>query len=207
MPARPSRGPWRHAAAVLPASALVIGLAMFSLPASAATSRGTVQASGAWSAPASPSLWAPASSAPRWSARQQTARRVGPLAPAVHRPAVVVSRAALVLARAASLRGRPYQYGAAGPGAFDCSGFTRYVFRTAVGRSLPHSAQAQYMMSHKIAKSAIRPGDLVFFISSGYVYHVGIYAGHGLIWHAPHTGDHVRLARIFSSSWVAGRVL
>jgi len=90
---------------------------------------------------------------------------------------------------------------------FDCSGFTRYVFGRAVHRSLPHSSAVQYRLSHKIAKSAIRSGDLVFFVSGGHVYHVGIYAGHGLIWHAPHTGDHVRLARISTSSWVAGRVL
>jgi cell wall-associated NlpC family hydrolase len=108
---------------------------------------------------------------------------------------------------AASLRGRPYHFGSVGPRSFDCSGYTRFVFAHAVHRSLPHSSAGQYRLAHKIAKSAIRPGDLVFFVSGGHVYHVGIYAGHGLIWHAPHTGDHVRLARISTSSWVAGRVL
>jgi cell wall-associated NlpC family hydrolase len=118
--------------------------------------------------------------------------------------AAVVAR---VLRVAASLRGRPYSYGASGPGSFDCSGFTRYVFRLAAHRLLPHSAAAQAALSHRIARSAIRPGDLVFFTSGSHVYHVAIYAGHGLIWHAPHTGDHVRLQPIPTSSWVAGRVL
>jgi cell wall-associated NlpC family hydrolase len=127
--------------------------------------------------------------------------------PPVVTPRPVVSPASRVLAYAASLRGRPYQYGASGPSAFDCSGFTRYVFGHAVGRSLVHNAAVQYADSIKIAKSAILPGDLVFFTSGGYVYHVGIYAGRGLIWDAPHTGLTVRLESISTSSWVAGRVL
>jgi cell wall-associated NlpC family hydrolase len=122
-------------------------------------------------------------------------------------PAPVVTPAAKVLAAAASLRGRPYRYGATGPSSFDCSGFTRYVFAHAVGRSLVHSSATQYADSIKIAKSAIRPGDLVFYTSGGRVYHVGIYAGSGLIWDAPHTGETVRLESIATSSWVAGRVL
>jgi cell wall-associated NlpC family hydrolase len=120
--------------------------------------------------------------------------------------APVVTPAARVLAMAAALRGRPYQYGASGPSAFDCSGFTRYVFGHALGRSLVHNAAAQYADSLKLARSAVRPGDLVFYTSGGWVYHVGIYAGGGLIWDAPHTGETVRLERIATSSWVAGRV-
>ena len=112
-----------------------------------------------------------------------------------------------VLALAAALRGRPYVWGAAGPGRFDCSGFTMYVLAHAAGRHLPHSAAAQYAMSRHESRSAVRPGDLVFFLHGHHAYHVGIYAGHGLMWHAPHPGDHVRLAPISSSSWAAGRVI
>jgi cell wall-associated NlpC family hydrolase len=119
----------------------------------------------------------------------------------------VVAPATKVLAYAASLRGRPYVYGAAGPSSFDCSGYTRYVFAHSVGRSLVHSSASQYAGSVKIANSAIRPGDLVFYTSGGRVYHVGIYAGGGLMWDAPHTGAVVRLEKITTSSWVAGRVL
>jgi cell wall-associated NlpC family hydrolase len=128
-------------------------------------------------------------------------------APQVATVRVVVPPAARVLALAASLAGRPYVWGAAGPRRFDCSGYTMYVFAHALGRHLPHLAQAQYGLAHKVPRSAVRPGDLVFFLSGGHAYHVGIYAGHGLIWHAPHPGDHVRLGPIRSSSWVAGRVI
>jgi len=122
-------------------------------------------------------------------------------------PAPVVTPASKVLAEAFALRGRPYRYGASGPTSFDCSGFTRYVFGRALGRVLVHSSATQYADSIKIAKSAIRPGDLVFYTSGGRVYHVGIYAGAGLIWDSPHTGQTVRLEKIATSSWVAGRVL
>jgi cell wall-associated NlpC family hydrolase len=192
MPARPPRALWRHAASVLPASALVVGLAVAALPASAAP------------APSS-SIAVSTSVAVQRNAPQLTARRVVTPAKPVRRAAV--DRAGLVLRTAASLRGRSYHFGGVGPRWFDCSGYTRFVFRTAVGRSLPHSSAAQYRLSHRIAKSAIRPGDLIFFTHHGHVYHVGIYAGHGLIWHSPHSGDHVRLAAISTSSWVAGRVL
>jgi cell wall-associated NlpC family hydrolase len=121
------------------------------------------------------------------------------------RPGVALST--LVVREAAALRGRPYAYGAAGPSSFDCSGYTEYVMAHAAHRYLPHNAAAQYADSRHEPRSAVRPGDLVFFTSGGHVYHVGIYAGGGRIWHAPHPGSSVRLEPIFSSSWVAGRVI
>jgi cell wall-associated NlpC family hydrolase len=120
---------------------------------------------------------------------------------------IVEPMSAQVLAEVASLAGRPYVWGAAGPRAFDCSGLVRFVFAHVAHRSLPHNAQAQYDVAHHEPRSAIRPGDLVFFFAGGHAYHVGIYAGHGMMWHAPHPGDHVRLAPIYTTSWAAGRVL
>ncbi len=123
-------------------------------------------------------------------------------------PATASSSAvARLLAMAAALRGRPYAYGGSGPSAFDCSGFTSYVVRAALGRSLPHNAAAQYAVSQKISRSAIRPGDLIFFTGGGGIYHVGIYAGNGRMWDAQHPGTTTGLHSIFSSSWVAGRIV
>ena len=111
-----------------------------------------------------------------------------------------------VVNTAASLIGRPYRWGGNGPYAFDCSGYTKYVYKT-WGITIPRTAQQQYRASHKIAKSAIRPGDLVFFVSGGYAYHVAIYAGNGMIWHAPHSGSSVQKVKIWTSAWVAGRFI
>jgi cell wall-associated NlpC family hydrolase len=100
--------------------------------------------------------------------------------------------------------GDPYAYGAAGPSAFDCSGYTMYVYQRALGKSLPHNAGAQYYRGHHISRAQARPGDLVFFHSGGYIYHAAIWAGHGYIYHAPHSGTVVHRERLFSNSvWFA----
>ncbi len=106
---------------------------------------------------------------------------------------------------AAAKRGAPYRWGAVGPHRFDCSGLTMWVYAR-LGRRLPRTAAQQYAATRHIAASSRRPGDLVFFKTrSGFVHHVGIYAGAGQLWHAPGTGDHVRRARIRARAWY-GRV-
>jgi cell wall-associated NlpC family hydrolase len=100
--------------------------------------------------------------------------------------------------------GKPYQYGAAGPGSFDCSGLTMWSWR-AGGVSLPHSSSAQYSATSRVAVSALQPGDLVFYGSP--IHHVGIYVGNGTMVEASHEGVPVRYASIYRSDLVgAGRV-
>jgi cell wall-associated NlpC family hydrolase len=112
-----------------------------------------------------------------------------------------------VLTWAHKQKGKPYRYGAAGPSAFDCSGLTMYVFRHAIGKRLSHNAEAQYRSVQHISRRALRPGDLVFAFSGGSAYHVGIYAGNGYIWHAPHTGTVVKKAKMWSATWRYGRII
>jgi cell wall-associated NlpC family hydrolase len=104
---------------------------------------------------------------------------------------------------AASKRGTPYVYGASGPRAFDCSGFTRWVFAR-VGRQLPRTADAQSHAVRHVRASDRRPGDLVFF-GSGHVYHVGIYAGGDSIWHSPRPGHSVHRERLWTHAVSYGR--
>ncbi|MGW0084697.1 C40 family peptidase [Streptomyces sp. NPDC003393] len=106
---------------------------------------------------------------------------------------------------AASKKGSPYQWGATGPRRFDCSGLTLYSFKKA-GKRLPRTAAQQYNRTRHISARSRRAGDLVFFHSGSYVYHVGIYAGTGRIWHAPKTGDVVKLQKIWTRSVWYGRV-
>ena len=117
--------------------------------------------------------------------------------------AATIEGKALTIAE--SKHGDPYQWGASGPDAFDCSGLTYYSFRHA-GRPLPRTAQAQYDSVEHISRSRLRPGDLVFFHSGRYVYHVGIYAGDDSIWHSPHPGAGVRMERIWTDQVWYGRI-
>lgn len=105
-----------------------------------------------------------------------------------------------VLAIAASLSGIPYVYGGSTPAGFDCSGFTMYIFAK-VGISLPRTAAAQQAAATPVSNP--QPGDLVFF---GYpAYHMGIYAGNGMMYDSPRTGLSSGLRAIWSSSVTYGR--
>ena len=112
-----------------------------------------------------------------------------------------------IIATAKSLLGRPYSYGASGPNAFDCSGFTSYVF-AAHGISLPRSSAAQSAVGVTVSRSELQPGDLVFFAtgSSGRVNHVGIYLGNGDIIHAA-TGQGRVVINNFSMNYYSSRFL
>ncbi|MFE7130198.1 C40 family peptidase [Streptomyces sp. NPDC057638] len=106
---------------------------------------------------------------------------------------------------AASKKGSPYKYGAVGPHRFDCSGLTLYSYKKA-GKRLPRTAQQQYNSSRKISSKSRRVGDLVFFHSRRGVYHVGIYAGKGKIWHSPKRGSWVKLDKIWTKRVKYGRI-
>ncbi|CAM2836113.1 C40 family peptidase [Saccharomonospora xinjiangensis] len=105
---------------------------------------------------------------------------------------------------AARQAGDPYVYGAEGPDQFDCSGLTQYV-HARVGIDLPRTSRQQRAALPELPKSAMRPGDLLFFHEGGRVYHVGIFAGDGRMWAAPEPGDVVRLQNIWTESFTVGR--
>lgn len=94
--------------------------------------------------------------------------------------------------------GAPYRWAAAGPNAFDCSGFTMFVYRQ-VGVSLPHSSRAQIGHGQRVSRGDLQPGDLVFFGSP--IHHVGIYVGGGNYIHAPRTGDVVKISSMNRSGY------
>ncbi len=104
-------------------------------------------------------------------------------------------------------RGIRYAYGGGSPrSGFDCSGFVRFVYAH-FGLSLAHSSYAQFDRGRRVNRSALRPGDLVFFDGLG---HVGIYVGNGRFIHAPHSGTRVQIQSLggwYSSRFVGARRL
>lgn len=81
--------------------------------------------------------------------------------------------------------GITYQWGGNGPYKYDCSGFTKEVFRRN-GIKIPRVSKEQAKVGKKISKRNLKKGDLIFFHSkkSKVVDHVGIYLGKGKFIHA-----------------------
>lgn len=103
-------------------------------------------------------------------------------------------------------RGDAYRYGAAGPRSFDCSGLMQYSFRRA-GLTIPRTSAAQGKKAHRIAKSKLRRGDLMFFTSGGKVYHAAMFIGRSKgkirMLHAPGSGKRVRIDNPWTTRWYA----
>jgi len=108
---------------------------------------------------------------------------------------------------AAQQAGKPYQYGAVGPNRFDCSGFTTYIYKTRLGKSIPRTSAQQAADLPSVPQAAKQPGDLLFFRTGGRVTHVGVYAGGNSMWAAPTTGDRVKFQPIYTASYTVGRVV
>lgn len=111
--------------------------------------------------------------------------------------------ALLAIAFAKAQLGKPYVYAAAGPDSYDCSGLTMAAY-AAAGLALPHYSGAQYAMLPHVPLNRLLLGDLIFYGPGG-SEHVALYIGDGLMIHAPHTGDVVRVAPVFATPVGAAR--
>lgn len=98
--------------------------------------------------------------------------------------------------------GEPYVWGADGPSSWDCSGLTLRAYQAA-GVTLPRTSAQQATVGIPVSKSNLLPGDLVFFYTP--ISHVGIYVGEGLMIHAPHPGDVVKVVSIDTMPLAAAR--
>lgn len=97
--------------------------------------------------------------------------------------------------------GKPYVWGATGPGSFDCSGLVQAAWASA-GVSIPRTTYEQYSALPHVPMSAIRPGDLIFFDGLG---HVAMYVGNGMIIDAPQPGESVEYISL-NSPWYSTTV-
>ncbi|MFJ2831804.1 NlpC/P60 family protein [Streptomyces sp. NPDC087263] len=108
--------------------------------------------------------------------------------------AAYATKAAKALSYARGQVGKPYVWGATGPGSYDCSGLTQAAWRAA-DVILPRVTYDQVTAGTTVSLSEAQPGDLVFFY--GDVSHVGLYMGNGMMIHAPKPGAYVREESIF----------
>ncbi|MET9882610.1 NlpC/P60 family protein [Streptomyces sp. NPDC006430] len=89
--------------------------------------------------------------------------------------------------------GKPYAWGAEGPGSFDCSGLTSQAWAHA-GRSIPRTSQEQWARLPKVPLDQLRPGDLVVYFPTA--THVALYVGNGKVIQAPRPGAKVKVSPI-----------
>ena len=94
---------------------------------------------------------------------------------------------------ALSQMGKPYQWGAAGPSTYDCSGLAMVAWAHA-GVSILHYTGDQWNEGTHVSRDELEPGDLVFFYAD--ISHVGLYLGDGLMVDAPSFGQDVMVQKI-----------
>ncbi|WP_405761694.1 NlpC/P60 family protein [Streptomyces sp. NBC_01420] len=92
--------------------------------------------------------------------------------------------------------GKPYVWGAEGPGSFDCSGLTSQAWASA-GRVIPRTSQEQWRQLTRVPMNALRPGDLVVYFPKA--THVALYIGNGLVVQAPRPGTSVKVSPVASN--------
>jgi cell wall-associated NlpC family hydrolase len=114
-----------------------------------------------------------------------------------------------VLRAAESRQGLPYQWGAAGPSAFDCSGLVEWAFAQA-GVAMPRVAADQARTGPAVPVSQLDPGDLLFYhtdpTAPGYISHVAIYLGSGWMIQAPQPGLRVQVVPANFGAQFAGAI-
>ena len=101
--------------------------------------------------------------------------------------------------------GKPYEWGATGPGSFDCSGLTGWAYAQA-GIGLPRTSREQWFVGHHVGLADLQPGDLLFWATDptnpATIHHVAIYAGNGYMIAAPHTGANVQLQKVYLGGFI-----
>ncbi|MEV5351604.1 NlpC/P60 family protein [Streptomyces sp. NPDC052693] len=143
--------------------------------------------------------------AARDKAREEAAQRqdsapsgtaAGPASPTSPVPAgsSYATKAGKALAFARAQIGKPYVWGAVGPGSYDCSGLTQAAWKAA-GVTLPRTTYDQVDAGTTVPLSRAQPGDLVFFYDD--ITHVGLYIGNGMMIHAPKPGAYVREESVY----------
>ncbi|PRR83063.1 C40 family peptidase [Clostridium vincentii] len=99
-----------------------------------------------------------------------------------------------IVAEAKNHLGKPYEWAGKGPGTFDCSGLTAYIYRQVAGIEIGESTYTQINAGTEVSQAEMQPGDLVFPHDG----HVGIYIGNNQMIHSPKAGDVVKISDIYS---------
>jgi cell wall-associated NlpC family hydrolase len=111
---------------------------------------------------------------------------------------------ASIIAQGKRFLGVHYLWGGLSSWGFDCSGLIWDLYR-AHGLTIPRDADPQMHHGTPVARSALKPGDLLFFGSAGYADHVSIYLGNGMELEAPDSAHRVRIVPVRWASYIGAR--
>jgi len=139
-------------------------------------------------------------------AAEQLARAQAQFALLPTGPALPPTEAAARAIEVASTQlGKPYLWGATGPGSFDCSGLTLTSYRAA-GVGLPRTSREQWYAGPQVALGDLEPGDLLFWATDvtdpATIHHVALYIGSGQMIAAPHAGAPVRVQPVYLDGYI-----
>lgn len=100
-----------------------------------------------------------------------------------------------LIAEARKHLGTRYKWGGNTTRGFDCSGFVKYVYNQSKGVSLPRTSKEQAKVGQTVARSQLKPGDIVSFRtrSGSRINHSGIYIGNGKFIHSSSGKGQVRI--------------
>lgn len=103
-----------------------------------------------------------------------------------------------LVGRAMQWLGTRYIWGGISTKGVDCSGLTKLLY-SKEGITLPRTAKQQFQQGRPVMKSALLPGDLVFFNTMGPITHVGMYIGNNKFVHAANPKRGVRIDSLSSA--------
>jgi hypothetical protein len=108
-----------------------------------------------------------------------------------------------ITSRSVLLLGSPYRLGGSSPReGFDCSGLVAHVVQDAFQLRFPRTTEEQAVVGMPVPRHSLRPGDLVFFNTSGRPNsHVGVYLGQSRFVHAPTSRGVVRIESLHQRYW------
>ena len=95
--------------------------------------------------------------------------------------------------------GTRYRLGGTTKAGIDCSAFMQVLFTALYGVALPRTAREQYQSSHRVSRTELKEGDLVFFNTRGGVSHVGMYLQNNKFVHASSSG--VTISDLYDEYW------